>query len=495
MTKRRILSLLPLLAAPLAACGGDDPPATAEDVGADTAVDTGAAETADSGTDSGSTDSATDAPIDAPTDAPIGTAKPVVLALSGAGHDRIFGLAWDPSGNAVYATGAISDTVGADADTAFFVAKIKTDGTLDTSFGVGGVARKNVIAKKGGEVARGIVVQKSGKIVIAGTVEHAGATDDRDRDVALVRFGADGKVDSTFGTDGVAIFDLSAGELVGTTYVADSQWGLSLFSDDKLLVTARQKATGRTDTDFVAMKLTADGAKDSSFGTGGVFSLDIDNTSADPRGATILEGGAVVLSGYFRDKDSIVRPMLAKLKPEGVLDTSFGKAGVFSDIILASTTEAYGATLQGTSFVTIGYGRATSTESLDWISLRVTSAGVLDKTFGKDGIVRVDVAGQNDNGRALTTLPDQRILAVGGGRTTSTNADAMILLLGKDGAPETTFGAGGYQLHDLGGPNDFFWAAEVSPKKDLVAIGGVRGVDTTGTDDDDATIHFLVVPK
>lgn len=470
-------------------CGSDDASPAANDAGpTDTGLGTDAA------TDAPSSEVAVDSSSDASPDAVVGMEKPAVVPLSASGHDRIFGLAWDPSGAAVYATGSISDAVGADADTAFYVAKIKTDGSLDNSFGTSGVVRKNVIAKKGGEVARGIVVQKSGKIVVAGAVEHAGATDDRDRDLALVRFTADGKVDTTFGTDGVAIFDLSDGELVGTTYVADSQWGLSVLPDDKLVVSGRQKAVGRTDTDYAVLKLTADGARDTTFGTNGLFTLDIDNTNADPRGVTLLDGGAMVLAGYFKDKDNITRPMLAKIKAEGVLDTTFGKNGVFGEVVLASATEAYGAVLQGTSFVTIGYGRGSTTESLDWISLRVTAAGALDKTFGKDGVVRVDVAGQNDNGRALTVLPDQRILAVGGGRPTSTNADAMLLLLERDGVPDTKFGTGGYRLFDLGGPNDFFWAAEVSPKKDLVVLGGVRGVDATTTDDDDSAIFFLRIP-
>ncbi|MBK7401629.1 MAG: hypothetical protein IPJ34_36595 [Myxococcales bacterium] len=479
--------LLSVAAVVATGCGGDDPAPAETDSGT---LDTGVAD--------GSSDSPTEAGADvadATPDTPTSDPKPVVLALSAAGHDRLFGLAWDATGDAVYGTGAISDAAGADADTAFFVVKMKADGSVDKSFGVDGIARKNVIAKKGGEVARGIVVQSSGKIVVAGTVEHAGATDDRDRDLALVRFTTDGKVDTTFGTEGVVVLDLSPGELAGTTYLADGQWGLSVFPGDQLLVTGSLKATGRTDTDFALVKLSADGARDKTFGTDGLFTLDIDNTSASPRTATILTDGSAVLSGYYRDKDSIVRPVLAKVKPDGTADKTFGKDGVFNDVILPSATEAYGAALQGTSFVTVGYGRATATESLDWLSLRVTAGGALDKTFGKDGVARLDLAGQNDNGRALVVLPDQRILLVGGGRPTATNSDAMVALLSKDGLPDTTFGTNGVRTYDLGGVNDFFWAVAVSPKKDRIALGGVRGVDATTTEDDESAILMLPLPK
>lgn len=464
----------------LSGCGGDDPTPAETDTGV--SGDTGAStETSieDSGADTSAADTGT---TDAPVDAPAAEPKATVFKLSETGHDRLFAVTFDAAGN-MYAAGSIADSTAADADSSMIVAKIKPDGTLDASFGAKGIARKNVIAKKGGELARAVVVQSTGKIVIGGTVEHEGATDDRDRDLALVRFNTDGGVDDTFGTMGVQIHDLSAGEVVGTSYVADAIWDLKLAtSGDGMYLFGSAKATGRTDTDFAVVKLKADGTKD-TYGTGGVALIDISMKNATPKTGLVLADGTVFGSGYWTDGDSVVRPAVFKLKPDGTPDSGFGSGGIFSSAVLASVTEVYAIALQGTNIVTAGYGRASMTENLDFLSLRLTPAGVLDTSYGTMGYTRVDHAMQNDNARSVVVLPDERVLLAGGGRPTATNVDGMVAILKKDGKPDDSFGTKGVKTFDFGGASDMLWWAAVSPAKDMVAAVGVKAGVTDGNDD------------
>lgn len=423
-------------------------------------------------------------------------AAPRVVAVSATGHDRFFGVTYDAAGN-FYAVGVVSSSnVAATADFETVVAKFSAAGVLDTSFGTGGYARHNLAVGLGGEVARGIVVQPTGKIVVAATIEHAGATDPRDRDIALVRFNANGTRDTAFGTDGVVTLDLSAGEVVGTGYVADVAWDLSAYSDGRLVVTGAQKRTGGTDTDFAVVRLSADGVRDAAFGTNGVATVDINNRSANPRTATLLADGGIVMSGYM-DDGGVVKPVLFKLTSAGVLDPSFGTAGVFAPTVLAAATEAYGAVLQGTSFVTAGYGRNSASESLDWLSLRVSATGALDTTWGTAGVARLDLAMFNDNARALVALPDNRMLLVGGGRPTANNVDGMLAMLTATGQADTTFGARGIRTYDFGGASDFFWGVALNPARTQAAIVGARAVATPAADagvsaeNDDSVVFVL----
>jgi uncharacterized delta-60 repeat protein len=420
--------------------------------------------------------------------------KPKLVPVSAAGHDRFFGVAFDSQGR-FYATGSVADGTDASADFKMVVARFGADGALDTTFGTGGYAIKNVAVGAGGELARGIVVQSSGKIVISGTVEHAGAADPRDRDVALVRFNSDGTVDSGFGTQGVSILDLSAGEVSGTSYIADTAWGLTVYPDNRLLVHAAQKRTGATDLDFAVVRLTADGARDMSFGTMGVAALDINNRSASPRTTTLLPDGSIVAAGYYPD-GSVVKPVLFKLTSTGMLDRSFGTNGIFTQTVLMAVTEAYAADLQGTSFVTAGYGNNGAPESIDWVSLRVTAAGQLDQTYGTGGVVRLDLAGFNDNSRALAVLPDSRILLIGGGRTSMTNSDGMIAMLRPDGQKDTSFSQTGIMSFDFGASSDFFWGVAVSPDKSRAALVGTKAVVAgTDTGNDDGVVMVLPLGK
>ncbi|HMI89062.1 MAG TPA: hypothetical protein VK550_33520 [Polyangiaceae bacterium] len=426
--------------------------------------------------------------------------QPQIIAISATGHDRFYGVVHDASGN-IFATGHVADSTASTADYATVLVKLLPSGAKDASFGSGGVVTYNAAVGAGAELARGIVVQSTGKIVVSAIVEHVGG-DPRDRDVAIMRFTQAGALDATFGSGGVRILDLSAGEVTvdggtvdaGTTIVAESTWGLSGFPNDDLIVLGSRKADGRTDTDFAMVKLKADGSTDTSFAVNGMFTLDINNAGASPRTATVLPDGSVVGSGYMNN--GVQMPVIWKLTPAGALDTSFGVNGVFSQPVLAAATEAYGAALQGTSFVTAGYGRANTSESLDFVSIRLTAAGALDKTYGTDGVTRVDAAGFADNSRGLAVLPDNRVMLIGGGRATANDVDGMVAVLTPDGQPDTSFGPQGFRLYDLGGASDFFWGLSVAPDKKSVAIAGIKtgtpGNDAGSAGNDDAAL--LVLP-
>lgn len=419
----------------------------------------------------------------------LGQSTPAVVSMSTTGHDRFFGVTYDRQGN-VYATGVVADGTDAAADYAMVVAKFSASGSLDTTFGTGGVARQNVAVGTSGELARGIVVQSTGRIVISGTVEHANAQDSRDRDIAVVRFNANGTLDTSFGTNGVALLDLSDGEVVGSGYVADTAWGLIVDGSDRLIVSGAQKRTGGTDTDFAIVRLTANGARDTSFGTNGVTTVDIENQSASPRSGMVLADGRIVGSGYMT-VDGVTSAVIFKLRSDGQLDTSFGTGGISRQSPLALVTECYAVAAQGNSIITAGYGRNTTSESLDYVSLRLLPNGSLDTTYGTNGVARIDVGGFNDNARSLLVLPDGRPLIIGGGRPSETNQDGVMALLTPNGQPDLSFSATGRRTFELGGAADHFWSVGISPNRTQIAVVGLKGVGSNPGNDDAA---MLLVP-
>lgn len=406
------------------------------------------------------------------------------------GHDRLFGVTYDATGS-IYAAGVAADGIAATDDHASIIAKFNAQGELDPQWGDGGLVRRNLQVGTNGELARGIVVQSTGHVVISASIEHAGG-DARDRDIAVARFNTDGSKDTRFGTDGIVVLDLNSGEAMGATgpiIVPDQVWGLSLAADDKLIVTGATKAPTRNDTDFAVIRLNADGSRDARFGNNGVFTLDINNLSASPRNATVLDDGSIIMSGYQRSAEGVVSPVLFKLTPNGTLDTRFGTNGVYNEVILRSVAEVYQAALHDGSFVTAGYGRDSASQSLDWLSIRVNGNGQRDTTYGNSGHVRIDLAGHNDNARSLAVLPDNRVVLAGGARNTADNLDGMLVFLTPDGQPDISVGDNGRRVVDLGGPNDFFWSVAVAPnKKSMVAVG-LAGAGEGA--DDDAVLMVL----
>jgi uncharacterized delta-60 repeat protein len=198
---------------------------------------------------------------------------------------------------------------------------------------------------------------------------------------------------------------------------------------------------------------------------------------------TILPGTDGIIGAGYQPKPGFdTSPVVYKIKDDGTKDTTFGDNGVFHTALLEEQTESYSAVVQpnagggGYKLITTGYGRKTSADKTDFVSLRLTSDGQIDETYGDDGIVQIDVAGFNENSRNLMVLPDRRIVLVGGGRLTDPNVDGAIVVLLPDGAPDTTWGPKGYKLFDLGGPADFFWGVAQSPDKTKLAIAGILGV-------------------
>ncbi|MBP9106475.1 MAG: hypothetical protein KBF56_06955, partial [Gemmatimonadaceae bacterium] len=119
-----------------------------------------------------------DASSDAASDGPAPTLMPRVIALSAMGHDRFYGVTYDGAGN-IYAVGPVADSTAATADQRSVVVRFRPDGQLDATFGQMGTATVNMVVGAASEVARGVVVQPSGKVVIAGTVDVPGAMDTR----------------------------------------------------------------------------------------------------------------------------------------------------------------------------------------------------------------------------------------------------------------------------------------------------------------------------
>lgn len=404
------------------------------------------------------------------------------------------------TGNQYYAAGFT--TVNDDSQMA--VARFGTTGGLDTSFGTNGIATTNLAVGTGkkAELARAVVVQSDGKIVLAGPIEHdTAATGDaaRDTDIAIVRFDTTGQLDQTFGNNGITRLDLSTGTVSGTAFRGDTVWGLTLLPGDKLLLVGGKLAdgAGRTDIDYAVVQLTASGAVDPSFGTNGLVTLDIGTGGDNPRTAIVQPDGKIVVSGHTSDA-GVITTVLFRLLPDGQFDSTFGQNGIVHVALLGFVAEAYDVALQGQNLIIAGYGRDTSTGTVDIISARFLANGTWDKTYGNGGVTSVDVASQDDRSRALRVLPDQRVLIVGQGKQTATTQEGAVILLTPNGHRETQLNGNGVALIDFGGPTDALFGLTLSPDfTKAVAVGwkGVIASESSPTNNDDARIVRFPVPS
>lgn len=160
------------------------------------------------------------------------------------------------------------------------VVRYNANGSLDGGFGTGGKVMTDLGTRD--DRAFGLVVQPDGSLVVAGQTFGFDLLD-----IVLVRYGASGAVDTTFGSAGKAVLAVSAGH--------DAARGLTRQADGKLVV-AGYAAVG-TSSDFAVARFNPDGSADAGFGTGGKV-VTAAGSQGDQAAAVALQpNGKIVAAG------------------------------------------------------------------------------------------------------------------------------------------------------------------------------------------------------
>jgi uncharacterized delta-60 repeat protein len=127
----------------------------------------------------------------------------------------------------------------------------------------------------------------------------------------MARFGADGNLDTTFGTGGWVT------DLGQTVFSA-----LALQPDRKLVLTSAG-ASG----DFALARYNADGALDSTFGTGGKVSTDFGGSDSASAVAMQPDGKIIAAGSTATPALQTAQFALARYDAGGTLDATFGTLG------------------------------------------------------------------------------------------------------------------------------------------------------------------------
>ena len=199
----------------------------------------------------------------------------------------------------VQPNGKIVVAGGGAAANSFCVARLRTNGALDTTFGSGG---KRVIDFGGNdESAYGAALQPDGKIVLAG---------DSDLRVAIARLHPDGSLDTTFSGDGKKIFSWGALSRAEAVLV---------LPDGKLLLAG---FSGPEGGNIQVARLKANGALDATFGTGGKATVDF---GGDDFGLAMARqaNARILVAG----RSSAGGAVVARLRTNGTLDPDFDGDG------------------------------------------------------------------------------------------------------------------------------------------------------------------------
>lgn len=275
---------------------------------------------------------------------------------------------------------------------------------------------------------------------------------DGDCGFVLVRYRADGNLDRGFGSNG----------LVHLRPGACAAARIAVVGSDGTIV-----AAGGGQSSFVLARVNRYGRPDAGFGAGGMVTTSVSAGYSEVTALRVEADGSEFAAGRTDDG----RIALARFTREGQLDPDYG-GGV---VLLRPFGGGGGNSVTSVVLARDGTVVAAGQIGDDIGLMRLHPDGTVDSTFGKDGVVTIDL-GASDRAAAVTVAGSGKLVVVGtsGSCVSDNDPDTcgyqwIALRLLKNGTLDRSFSGDGKRT--LGNPGGSPAAVALGPHGSI-AIGG-----------------------
>lgn len=427
----------------------------------------------------------------APGQLDLGYGENGVFTLGNGGANERIDALLPASGGRVLAAGALyrlRDNQGGTAGNDMAVLQLRDDGSLDDSFGTGGIARINA-GQGDSQGAYDIVRQPDGKLLVGGLLEHESYTD-----AAIARLLPDGTLDTSFGNpvQGGGRTGFSTINLGDDAFSHEEARGILLQSDGKTVLAARAPSpVSGSYAHFTLTRVEADGDVDLSFGggTGKVVSptllpetYEYVNGIARRADDSSPSDDRILVYGYVAHRS---RAVMRRYLRDGAPDPSFGDGGtvVVQDVAVGGVRTGMlsiedAVILRDGRIVVAGNG-----SDRGFTLMRFHADGTPDTSFGSGGrvLVKISDGSQYDEAYAMTVQRNGKIIVTGYGTTMTAGAprkDFMVVRLRPNGQRDAGFGDNGVVTYPMSDEADTAYAVRVS--RGRIVVAGDASVGSTG---------------
>ena len=281
-----------------------------------------------------------------------------------------------------------------------------------------------------------------------------------------------GSLDISFGNGGKVVSSFSTG-------IEEAKAAI-LQEDGKIVVAgfAQFAATGK---DFLVARYLTDGTLDNTFGTNGVWTMDLQLGSDDVAHSMVIDAtGRIILAGSSDDGANKNAAMM-RLLSDGTLDDTFGTNGiVFTDFIAGNQDEVKVIKQHLLTGKLIVGGQSASTSNLALpIIARYSSEGVLDTTFNSTGILSATTMAsdlsRNMMIEDLEVVANGKISAAGWRKniSTSISSEFWACRVLSNGTMDNTFSTDGAIAYAEVGGACYGYSLVLNGNQDFI-IGGTR---------------------
>ena len=235
-------------------------------------------------------------------------------------YEAITAVAIQPDGKIVAAGTATTNVAGVGAiNPNWRLARYNTNGTLDKTFDTDG--KVTLFAGAYSTSVRDMLIQPDGKIVVIG-----GNNDQ----AVIVRFLANGKLDTSFDGDGIATVASIGFRAVALQTDGKLVVGGSIVSWVRLDDKTTPANESRVFETSAFWRFNLNGSLDGSFGTNGRFVLNLNDADRDGRVEEDDRAKAVVIQPADGKIVALIDPgvVTVRIDSTGALDTSYGTSGI-----------------------------------------------------------------------------------------------------------------------------------------------------------------------
>ncbi len=363
-----------------------------------------------------------DGTLDASFDGPSGNGNGKFFLPIGTGNDFAVAIALQPDDKIVLAGSCFNGAIQE-----FCVARLNTDGTLDTSFdgpSGNGDGKFLLPINPSYNTANAIALQSDGKILLAGMCGSPGGPSR----FCASRLHVDGMLDVSF--DGPGVAGNGKFELPQIDQFQEAANAIAVQSDGKIVLAGNCFNTNAAfAANFCIARLNADGSFDASFDGpnvtpgNGKFWVDV-STNYDQANAMSLQpdGKILLAGGCYPPATSANSFCFARLNADGSLDSGFdGPSNVGNGKVIlpvgATSEVIYAMALQPDGKIVLA-GGCVVTGQYYFCMARLNADGSLDASFDSAGIPSngkfiLPLGAGDDNARAIALQPDGKILVAG----------------------------------------------------------------------------------
>lgn len=293
-----------------------------------------------------------------------------------------------------------------------------------------------------GSLARGIAMADDAQLVLGGR-----AWDGTDWHFAAARFNSSGALDANFDTDGLNTASITGNDDIGYALA---------YHRGKMAVGGT--TNNGSDLDFAIVRFNSNGAHASSGAfdahlnvtgfTTSDFNGDIDTANGLARDSL----GRYVVAG-FRENGAVATRnfAVARYTSNGVADASFNGSGFQNTDFNGDNDEAWDVAVDSLDRpVLVGFRENGTVSTRDFAVARYTTGGVLDTTFNGTGTATLDYLTDQDEARAVAIDSLNRPVLVGFRETAGGAAGTRRFAVARftsTGAIDTTFATTGFTTY------------------------------------------------